>query len=70
MKRTRVRQFVERLTAWRNRYGDLRHQPFMMTTQEISIEDFRSCYPRSGVLEERSVIYRPLEIDIGPWPGR
>ena len=85
MKRTRVRQFVERLTAWHDPYWDLRRQPFITFEREIDFEEIRRMYPLPdliplsefpplppGAVDRRIkyTVYSPLEVEVDPWPKR
>jgi hypothetical protein len=67
MKRTRVGQFVERLTAWRAIYWDLRDQPILALEYEISVEEARRRWPDPKVKWE---VHSPLEVEVDPWPEK
>ena len=79
MKRTRVRQYVERLTGWH--YADgawIRQQPFICFSQEIDIEELKRRYPDlpqydirtppmpPGAIGQKLCIYAPLEVEVDP----
>ena len=74
-KRTRVRQFVERLTGWHDPYPDLRNQPFIVMDYEISVEEARAMFgfeahpDAIGVIVGHTV-YAPIEVEVDPWPRR
>jgi len=73
LKRTRVRQYVERLTGWRRAWEGLRNQAFIMLDYEISIEDARRMFPTAERLwynrgKTAVEVYAPLEVEVYPWP--
>ena len=59
MKRTRVAEFVARLTCWRwrYRYADLRNQPCYIFSEEIDIEEAKRRY---GVATRVQLVVRTL----------
>ena len=77
MKRTRVAEFVARLTCWRYRYADLRNQPCYIFSEEIDIEEAKRRYPNAvmqwpapppGAIGRRVgyTVYAPLEVEVDP----
>jgi hypothetical protein len=79
LKRTRVRQYVERLTGWH--YADgawIRQQPWVSFSQEIDIEELKRRYPDlpqydirmppmpPGAIGQKLCIYAPLEMEVDP----
>jgi len=74
-ERTRVRQFVERLTRWRDPWPDLRRQPFILFEQEITVEEARRLYgflahPEAFGVKVGYTVHSPLEVEVDPWPKR
>lgn len=72
MKRTRSRQYLERLTRWYDPWRDLRKQPWISWEREISVEEARAMYP--NLFDGRPMkrigysVHAPLEIEVDPWP--
>ena len=76
MKRTGVREYVERLTGWHDPMGYIRHQPFVCLSYEMSIEEARRRWPESRLLleSEKPVlvlgnavsVYTPFEVEVDP----
>ncbi|MGA7885247.1 MAG: hypothetical protein WCA44_05845 [Acidobacteriaceae bacterium] len=73
MNRSRVRQYVERVTAWRRRMEGLRNQPIIMIEREISVEEAKRLYnfdahPDAIAVGVGYTVYEPLEVEVDPWP--
>ena len=85
MKRTRVGQFVERLTAGEYRFPcrELARQPIIVMDYEIDIDELRrkcpgvalnaSCLPAPPPEVAQRIgwtVYPPLEVEVDPWPEK
>lgn len=73
MKRSRSRQYLERLTRWYDPWRDLRHQSVFAFEREISIEDAKRLYgfvahPDAVGVTVGYSVHAPLEIEVDPWP--
>ena len=78
MNRSRVRQYVERLNAWRRQMEglrDLRNQPILMLDYEISIEEAKQMFgfqahPDAIAVGVGHTVHAPLEVEVDPWPTK
>lgn len=71
MKRTRVRQFVRRLTGWHSLHEDIRNQPWIVFTREMSIEDAKRIFgfqpPEDAIgCKIGYTVYGPMEVTVSP----